>query len=361
MLNRVYIDNYKCYVNFDIEVDAINLLLGDNGVGKSTLFEVLLKIQGLVSRSREVSDLFSVEDLTRWQKATTQRFELEVDGNDGAYKYELEIEYELPRARMRILQEKLWFNQQLLINFVKGEAQLYRDDFSQGPLYPFDWNRSAIGALPERGDNTKLTWFKERLKRLIIVKINPMQMVSESSQEAEFLDDQCSNFVDWYRQISQNQGIAIEITNELKEVIEGFKHFDFEKVGENRRLLKAQIADSQYRFHEFSDGQRALIVLYSLLRFAEDQDYTLCIDEPENFISLPEIQPWMSILYDLCIDGKLQSILISHHPEYINYLADSAGLWFERRQNAPVRVTSISDREDGLDIAELVARGWLNE
>ncbi|MEZ4662907.1 MAG: hypothetical protein R2911_35620 [Caldilineaceae bacterium] len=323
---------------------------------------MLLKIQGLVSRSREVSDLFSVEDLTRWQKATTQRFELEVDGNGGTYKYELEIEYELPRARMRILQEKLWFDQQLLINFVKGEAQLYGDDFSQGPLYPFDWNRSAIGALPERADNTKLTWFKERLKKLIIVKINPMQMVSESNQEPEYLDSQCGNFVEWYIHVlSQNQGIVFEIANDLKEIIDGFRYFGFEKVGENRQLLKVQIADIQYRFHELSDGQRTLIVLYSLLRFAQEQDYTLCIDEPENFVSLPEIQPWMSLLYDLCIDGKLQSVLISHHPEYINYLANSAGLWFERRQNAPVRVKPIADQKDGLDIAELVARGWLNE
>ena len=49
MLNRLFIDNYKCCSNLEIELESINLLLGDNGAGKSTIFEVLRKIQGLVS------------------------------------------------------------------------------------------------------------------------------------------------------------------------------------------------------------------------------------------------------------------------------------------------------------------------
>ena len=98
-----------------------------------------------------------------------------------------------------------------------------------------------------------------------------MQMESESSQETEFLEAQCSNFVDWYRQISQNQGKVFEITNALQEVIEGLRYFEFEKVGENRRLMKVHISASEYRFHELSDGQRTIIVLYALLHYAQDK------------------------------------------------------------------------------------------
>jgi predicted ATPase len=187
-----------------------------------------------------------------------------------------------------------------------------------------------------------------------------MQTESESDWEAEFLDYQCENFVNWYRQISQNQGKIFQITNALKEVIDGLKYFEFERVGENRRILKVQISDSQYRFHELSDGQRTLIILYTLIYFTQSQGYTLCIDEPENFVSLPEIQPWISTLYDFCSDDELQALLISHHPEYINYLADSVGLWFAREPNAPVRVNPVLHK-NGVGISELIARGWLNE
>ncbi|MCP4362511.1 MAG: ATP-binding protein, partial [Chloroflexi bacterium] len=100
--------------------------------------------------------------------------------------------------------------------------------------------------------------------------------------------------------------------------------------------------------------------LYALIYFTQDENFTLCIDEPENFVSLPEIQPWLTALYDFCIDGELQSLIISHHPEYINSIADSVGLWFECKLDSPVRVSPVANK-DGLEISELVARGWLNE
>ena len=92
MLRRIYIDNYKCCVNLEIEFDAINLFLGDNGAGKSTVFEVLRKLQGLISRGREIQEMFPTGDLTRWQLNSHQRFELDLEGNGGLYKYELIIE-----------------------------------------------------------------------------------------------------------------------------------------------------------------------------------------------------------------------------------------------------------------------------
>lgn len=360
MLDRIYIDNYKCCVNLEVKFNSINLLLGDNGTGKSTVFEVLRKIQELVSWSREVSELFSIEDITRWQTTSRQRFELELEGNDGRYKYELELEFDVVRSTAYIRREKLFFKDKKLIDFNDGNVQLYLDDYSTGPFYPSTLSRSAIGALPVRHDNTRLTWFKNRLEKLIIVQINPMNMESESNQETDFLDPQCSNFVSWYREISQNQGKAFEISSALKEVINGFEYFKFERVGEVRSILKVQIGNSQYRLHELSDGQRTLIALYSLIHYAQGQNFTLCIDEPENFVSLPEIQPWISALYDFCLDGELQALLISHHPEYINYLANSVGLWFEREQNAPVRVSPVLHK-NGIEISELVARGWVNE
>jgi AAA15 family ATPase/GTPase len=105
-----------------------------------------------------------------------------------------------------------------------------------------------------------------------------------------------------------------------------------------------------------------LIALYTLIYYTRFEDYTLCIDEPENFLALPEIQPWLRTLYDFCSDGELQSLLISHHPELIDYLASSVGHWFDHQSNAPVRVKRITDDKDtGLPISELVARGWLHD
>ncbi len=36
MIKRLYVDNYKCLVNFELPLQDLTLLLGPNGVGKTS-------------------------------------------------------------------------------------------------------------------------------------------------------------------------------------------------------------------------------------------------------------------------------------------------------------------------------------
>ena len=47
MLTRLYCDSYKCLVNFEFRSVATRFLMGRNGAGKSTVFEVLELIRNL--------------------------------------------------------------------------------------------------------------------------------------------------------------------------------------------------------------------------------------------------------------------------------------------------------------------------
>ncbi|MCX5983066.1 MAG: AAA family ATPase [Nostocales cyanobacterium LacPavin_0920_SED1_MAG_38_18] len=368
MLKRIYIDNFRCLVNFELNVDSINLFLGGNGAGKSTVFDVLRKIQTFVRGDDKVEGIFKSSDCTRWQTSTIQHFELEIVGNGGNYKYELAIGHNQENSRVEY--ERLWFDNQPLLKFEIGEVQLFGDNYSEGVKYSFDWSQSILPTLMPRSKNTKLTWFKNRIERFIIVKIVPSLMSDESEQEETRLHLRMENFVSWYRYISQDQGKIAELMSVLKDVLDGFISFKFEQYSERYRTLKLRFSTNEdrkniidYSLSELSDGQKVLIALYTLLYCTESEDYTLCIDEPENFLALPEIQPWLRQLYDFCDEGKLQALLISHHPECINYLlASPIGYWFERQSNAPVRVRKISSEEaddSGLKISELIARGWL--
>jgi predicted ATPase len=370
MLKRLYIDNFRCLVNFELNIDSINLFLGGNGTGKSTVFEVLHKIQTFVSGDSKVEGVFKTYDCTRWQKLSTQRFELEIFGNDGDYKYELAIEHNQEKSRVKY--ERLWFDNQPLLKFELGEVELKSDNYSTVSTYSFDWSQSLLPSLMPKDDNTKLTWFKERMKRFIIVKIIPTLMVNGSEHEETRLSLHMENFVSWYRYLSQDQGKVAELINVFKQVMTGFVSLKFEQFSSDYRSLKLRFDQEKlpnkiidYRFDELSDGQKVLMALYTLLYGTQSEDYTLCIDEPENFLALPEIQPWLSQLYDFCSEQKIQALLISHHPEVINYLlASPIGYWFSRQSNAPVRVEKIGNSQGasmGLPISELIARGWLYE
>jgi energy-coupling factor transporter ATP-binding protein EcfA2 len=368
MLKRIYIDNFRCLVNFELKFDSINLFLGGNGAGKSTVFEVLRKIQTFVLGFSKVEGVFQFFNCTRWQNVPIQRFELEIDGNGGNYEYLLAIEHNSPHSYVR--DEQVLFNKRPLLHFSMGEVQIFDDNYSLVAKYPFDWSQSILPFLQPRNDNTKLTWFKKRMERFINVKIVPGDISGFSEQEQVLLTPSMDNYFSWYRYISRDQGKVAELMNCLKELLNGFVSFKFQPLNDGKMFLilglstendKNKIID--YRIEELSDGQKALIALYTLLYCTQYEDYTLCIDEPENFLALPEIQPWLRQLYDFCDEGKLQALLISHHPALIDYLLLSPiGYWFERQSNAPVRVRPISNedtKDTGLPISELIARGWL--
>jgi predicted ATPase len=370
MLKRIYIDNFRCSVNFELAFDALHLFLGPNGSGKTSVFDVFWKIQSFANGDGKVDQLFPATERTRWRKSTLQQFELELEGDAGIYKYELAIDHDPERLKNRVKHERLCFNGRPLLKVELGEVQLYRDNHSQGPIYTFDWTQSVLPTILSRPDNTRLTWFKERLQRFIIVQISPTLMSDESSEEEARLSRRMENFVSWYRYLSADQGKIFDLTHVLKEILDGFENFRFEKVGEQTRILKLIFTRQsegngrlEYRLGELSDGQRMILALYALITCTQSENYTLCIDEPENFLALPEIQPWLTQLYDLCCERKLQALLISHHPELINYLlASPVGYWFDHEPNAPVRAKPIAtDTSSGLPVSELIARGWLHE
>lgn len=371
MLKRIYIDNFRTLVNFELNFDSINLFLGNNGSGKSTVFDVLRKIQTFVSGDKKLEGIFKLDDCTRWQKNPLQKFELEIDGNGGIYKYELGIEInENDKRQILISYENLYYNEQALFKKNDDKAIIYSDDFSVISDFPFSLRQSIITLIISDFNNKKITWFKERLERLFIIQVLPYEMVDDSKQEETKLTSKMENFVSWYRYISQDQGKITELIPILQEVLEGFVSFKFEKLGAEHRSLILRFSSEEdknniidYRLSELSDGQKTLLALYTLIYCTQSEDYTLCIDEPENFLALPEIQPWLMQLHDFCLERKLQALLISHHPEFMNYLvAANAAYWFERESNTLTRVRKISNEEaedTGLKISELIARGWI--
>jgi predicted ATPase len=337
------------------------------------MFEILALLQKFIKGSN-VSELFSLNSLTRWQSLNVQTFEVEIHGNGGQYHYRLEIEHQQRQSHVK--QETLLFDGQTLYQFLEGEIQLYSDDFSQGAHFDFDWHRSGLTTILPRHNNTRLTWFKKRMNQIYVLRLNPFAMQSRSEFEVTQPDEDLTNFVSWYRHLLQEQpAMYATLQQALRDAIEGFDTLTLVNDGEHARRLKVKFKSQheesfrfdpklEFHFDELSEGQQALIIFYTLLNCSCENGLTLCIDEPENFIALPEIQPWLLQMADKAEEEACQMFLISHHPELINYLAASKGYWFERLKGRAVRVHPIqqSDLEKttlGLPISELVARGWM--
>jgi predicted ATPase len=367
MLTRLFVDNYRCLVNFEFRPRNKQLIIGSNGTGKSTVFDILSLLRDFSVHGLPCDGRLGGETRTRWLSGVDrQRFELDVAGNFAGYHYTLVVDDWGSPARPRIVEESVECGGEPVFHFKEGEVHLFNDRHEDKVQYPFDWHRSALATVQERPENTKLIWFKRWLGNLLQVQINPWAIRARSEQEATEPERDLSDFADWYRHLKLERGAEVQkALDDLKDVIPGLESLDAKEAGMNVRIVQAAIRSEHdgklmhFALHDLSEGQRALIALYVLLHCAVSDESTVVIDEPDNFVALAEIQPWLLKLLDSIDDYQAQVIFASHHPELLNQLASQGGVIFERPDGLHTRVKDFEASDDsGLTPAEIVARGW---
>ncbi|EYF07442.1 AAA family ATPase [Chondromyces apiculatus] len=368
MLKRIYADNYKCLVNFEFHPRSVNLLVGGNGSGKSCVFQVLEAVQDIVVFGEAVEERIPAASLTRWDSRDTQRFEIDVEIDEGMYRYVLEVEQNRKISTASIQREHVDFNGTTLFKYEARQVHLYNDQGKLGTSFPADPRRSFLGILDERPENQRLMRFKNIIASFWVFRLNPARMTAVSKKEAHWLERDGSNLAYWYRNASSEDPEAIGTLNQdMREIFEDLQSFRFVPTAGSAKELVATFASGQGQqgksynlsFDELSSGQREIFALYAILRLAARRASVLCFDEPDNFISLREVQPWLGKLSEVVEETRSQLLIISHHPEVIDYLAPGDAFKFERPSGDVARVRPLQiDLDAGLKASEAIARGW---
>ncbi len=367
MLTRIYIDNFRCFTNFEFKPRRKELIFGGNGSGKSTLCLAAFKLRQLLTTGSPAREWFIPLDLSRLEGVSgtaTQRFEMDVRLDDQNYSYAITLGHIEQESKVEVVSETLTVNGSTLLQFRDREVLLLSDEATAPVRYPFNPLRSALAAIPGARGYLRIGRFLTWVSHLFCFKLNPFGMVPIAGTD-EAPAPELLNFASWYQAASlslarENQNLLADLT----QVIDGFSIMVLERLEPGRRLLGVEFlgkGSPRYLFSELSDGQRCLICLYSILHFLVARGATIILDEPDNFVSLREIQPWLMKLADHLDDGKGQALVISHHPEILDQWAPGNGTQFFRQDNGPVRCKPFQvDSDTALSPAELIARGWLD-
>jgi predicted ATPase len=380
MIERLYIDNYRTFVNCEIKLNAVSLLLGPNGAGKTAVFDVLHAIQRFIIGAELNYDLFPSGSLTRWQTLTEQRFELDVRNSRGFYQYRLVLKHD-PEARFcYAVTEELDCNGQPALRASSSDrdtgslwswapvttVQAYDDNgkVSEFPLGVAQ--RSAVVFAAPRFRHENINAFNSSICNMCFVQSCPPIMETDSREESDQLARDGRDFPSWYRYVSRhNLSRQADLFAELRHVIDGFDSLDLRGPADATATLSALIKPEgakkplSFKFGELSDGQRQLIVLYTLLFGVENENRILFLDEPDNYLSLREIQPWLGALMDAAGRSISQAVIVSHHPEIMDQLAREKGVWLLRDSGGPTRIeTGRAQDTDPLKPSDFEARGW---
>ncbi|MEX2141390.1 MAG: ATP-binding protein [Pirellulales bacterium] len=372
MITRLYANNFRCLVAFEETFDSFRVLCGPNGAGKSSLFDAVRLVRNLGTGEGVLGGTGDMDvprlEFARWMESTIQEFELSLSVDGHAFDYLLHLEQKADFEKPRIIREKATcdgkslFERDLDTNTMRAEVRFHRADGNQTG-FPLDWRQSALAAIQPRGSIGKLSLLQEEIARLLILRPNPRGMERESKAEAKYPDLSMTNLISWYRSLYQDQEWVDALRHSLKDIWPDLHSFKLVDAGLNTKALQLRFepegGDPILLFSDqLSDGERALIGLYMLRTALETgAAKTVLIDEPDNFVGLPELQPWVLAMREL-LDEEHQLILISHHPEILSNSGEENGRYLWRdNHTSPTRIGPLKV-PDGMTAGEAIARGW---
>ncbi len=359
MVTKLYVNNFRSLVAFNIEFNTMNVLCGVNGAGKSSVFDAIQFVSLLATGNcffGEESDdngrTISKLDFTNWINSSTQEFEIELKYNNSTFKYIIHLNQE-GSFPPRVIKECAFCN----------DKELYKRDlngvhFDNGRSgFPLDWHQAALASIQPVPERKEIELLRQAFIELLVLRPDIHSMVLESKSESQRLNLNMSNLISWYRFFSQSQEFTDALRDSLKSVWSDLKYLEFENAGLSVKVMKFRFEKVDLRFDQLSDGEKMLVGLYVVhTALALGKVNTVLIDEPDNFISLQELQPWFLAMSELA-DENHQIIVISHNGEILNINTAKTLLFTRDSHSTPARVGGLKIPGDMLT-SEVLARGW---
>jgi len=368
MVTRLYANNFRCLVAFETQFDSFGVLCGPNGAGKSSVFDVLKLIRDLAAGDIYLGgegekDIKRLE-FTNWLDLTTQEFEIEVVAAGHTFEYRLHIEQAGSEEKPRITKERATCDKRELFDRdLEGVRFQKLSGISSG--FPLDWRQAALGSIQPAGDRREIQILQEAVSKLLILRPSPRGVEKESKGESGRPDLYLGNLTSWYRSLYQEQDWTDSLRTSLQDVWPDFRSFRLVDVGLNAKALQLRFEGSNGRepgllfFDQLSDGEKALVGLYMVrAALATGAAQTVLIDEPDNYVGLPELQPWVLSLREL-LDENHQAILVSHHPEILSNAGEDCGRYLWRDNHVSETRIGPLQVPAGLTPGEAIARGWV--
>ncbi len=329
MLQRLYINNYRCLENFDLPVKDMPsvLLIGKNGSGKSTIRFALEVLQNIGRGINRVKDLVQHKDFG-WERSKIPiRLEIEVLLAGQMYRYVLAFELPEKFKELRVLEE------QMLIagipHYTREGAQvtLYKTPRNVEAKFLVDWHLVALPVIQAESGTDPLNIFKTWLAQMLLLAPIPSLMDGNSNGETLEPNWNGSNFGEWFSGVLGRYPAAYtQIDKYLREVIPDIQDIQNEVVSKDSKSLsvsfEANQATMRVYFEDLSDGEKCFFICAVVLAANKFYGPLFCFwDEPDNYLSLHEVGHLVIALRRVFREGA-QIFMTSHNPEAIRKFSD---------------------------------------
>lgn len=356
MLHRLYVHNFRCLENFEFKPghQSSVLLIGKNGVGKSTIRTVLAMFQAIGRGESQVKDLVKISDFTRGRDDVPMVFELDIALGDDRYQYSLALELPLGFKALRILRESVLVNGEPLYTRQQAEVTVSRQIASRNDgVFSMDWHLVALPVIQDRAASSRLQTLREWLRKMVLLSPLPPLMVGETSGAPAALHPHGTNLVDWLSDLLESHPTAYAtVVEQVQAVMPDVDLLRFEKLGRDTRALMVKFrsgtTEDEQPFDRLSDGEKCFF-LSAVLLAANRWDGPLFAfwDEPDNYLAAHEINQFIVALKRSFAQHGGQLMATSHNVQAILcFPVDSTWVVGRRSHLEPSQIRCMDDTEE---------------
>jgi predicted ATPase len=352
MLNKIYIHQYRCLQNFEIDLKNQHsaLLLGRNGAGKSSFFDAVEVLQQIGRGVTQLKDLVSAGDFAFGEMHKAIHLETTVTLAEQSYEYILEVELPENFSQPRIRQESLKVN---------GKTNFYREggkiQLGKTAEFTLDWHHVCLPLISTRNDDEPIARFREWLGSIIVLSPAPGYFATASKKESPYLKREATNTLDWVRhQLAVYPALYTKIADFMSLRMPDFNNFRFETTGKDEKELVFKFSDEgkkdlELNFQQLSDGEKIYFLTATVLAAITNENPAICFwDEPDNYVSLPELSHFITACRKAFENSKVNSqvLMSSHNPRTINEFSEHNTYFISRKSHLhPARLEKIADKE----------------
>ncbi|MGD0959693.1 MAG: AAA family ATPase [Methylomonas sp.] len=342
MLQRLYVNNFRCLVNFELKTKEMpsSLIIGKNGAGKSTIADALEIFQRVGRGIHRVGQIVQEKDFAFNRSEAPMRFEIEVLLSGKLYHYILALELPETFHELRVFEEALSVAGDTV--FSRKQAQVTVPKNSQSGMeaakFFVDWHLVALPVIQERSEKDPLHIFKTWLAHTIILAPIPRLITGVSSGETLEPKRDGSNLGEWLSGLlGQFPAAYMEISRYLSEMMPDLSEYRNDPIGKDAKCMNVFFGDKSANFsvsfEDLSDGEKCFFLCAVVLAANKAYGPLFCFwDEPDNFLSLSEVGHFTQELRRVFQNGG-QLIVSSHNDEAIRKFSNENTWILDRKSH----------------------------
>lgn len=298
MITRLQIDRVASLCKVDLRPDCVNLVVGENGTGKSMLAFALDSAVQLARNGEATGELFGPHLRYPWVEGPIE-IELELREGGVQFRYVVTAPMEGEDRAGRHPSEQLWRDGELIYDNRSSKVAWRAQDGTM----PVPWVPARGGSLLAGLDESG--WmdgrpFLEAIRRIGWYWVNTVDLLSEAEERHDELDPWLSNFAAWLRGLHERSPeVMPQIHDEIRAFVPDFVALHLSGDPPDLHVELSGPPDTTHRmlpFNLLSQGHQRLVLLSFLTFGLVQPGAVVWLDEPCSDLHPPTARVWLTLL-----------------------------------------------------------------